>query len=172
MRHQTARHHYQTATSKQRGVALVISLIVLLTVTLLSLTAMRSANLDTKISVNHQHKQLAFQAAENGLTKLTTLPADDMKTLQVPGNEGDSNSIPDPNDPSVNWYESGTSTDGPTTSATAELTLNEISPPGKYKFSGFGLNIKTIIFQADSYGTVEGTNAHAHNRMEVALIRE
>ena len=165
------RHHYKTA-SKERGVALVISLIVLLTITLLSLTAMRSANLDTKISVNHQHKQLAFQAAENGLAKLTTLPAEDMKTLQVPGSKGDSNPIPDPNDASVNWYESATSIDGSTTSAATELKLNDIFPPGKYKFSGFGLNIKTIIFQADSYGTVEGTNARAHNRMEVALIRD
>ncbi len=171
MQHRTARHHYQAA-SRERGVALVISLIVLLTITLLSLTAMRSANLDTKISVNHQHKQLAFQAAENGLAKLTTLPADEMKTLQVPGSEGDSNPIPNPSDASINWYESDTATNAPTTSATAELTLNEISPPGKYKFSGFGLNIKTIIFQADSFGTVEGTNARAHNRMEVALIRE
>jgi len=170
MQFQTKPHY--PGNPRQRGVALVISLIVLVVITMLSLTAMRGANLDTKIAVNHQHKQLAFQAAENGLAKLTTLPADQMKTLQVPGTEDDSNPIPDPNDATTNWYASEETTDSPTLSATATLTLNEISPAGKYKFSGFGLNIKTIIFQADSFGTVESTNARAHNRMEIALIRD
>ncbi len=153
---------------RQKGVALVVSLILLVVITLLSVTAMRSANLDTKITINHQHKQLAFQAAENALTKLTSLDMTDpaMDNLQVPGNIDD-----DPETTSL-WYQQA-DVDG-TPDLAADLTMNYIekSAPGKYKFSGFGLNIITHVYQADGLGTVSGTNARIQNRMHVTLLRE
>ena len=157
------KNHYlpYPVPQKQRGVALIISLVLLTVVTILSLTAMRSTNLGTKIAVNHQHKQLAFQAAENALAKLTSLPPDEMKTLNVPG--------------TLNAVESNASFVSDATahnSADLEMKLTNISKPGQYKFSGFGLNIVTVVFQADALGKVGDTSASAHNRMEVALVRD
>lgn len=156
--------------NRQRGVALVISLILLTVITLLSVTAMRSTNLDTKITVNHQHKQMAFQAAENTFAELTGLPITNPKMkppqLNVPGNIND--------DPELNsnWYTQSGVTGSPDLSSDLTMTYTEKAAPGKYKFSGFGLNIVTHIYQADAIGKVDGTNASAHNRMQVALIRE
>lgn len=162
--HNMAFHH-----SRQQGVALVVSLILLTVITLLSITAMRSANLDTRITVNHQHKQLAFQAAENALTKLTSLPMTDpeMKNLNVPGN------IEDGPKTTALWFES-TDDNSNSPDLAADLTMDyvEKSAPGKYKFSGFGLKIITHIYQAEAAGSVAGTNARARNRMQVALLRE
>jgi type IV pilus assembly protein PilX len=149
-------------TKRQRGAALIVSLLLLTVITLLSLTAMRSAHIDTKIAVNHQQKQLAFQAAENAFAKLTSLPPEEMKDLDVPGTLGSTNNNADfiPVDSDAH------------TSADLEMTLTNISTPGQYKFSGFGLNIVTVVFQADAFGEVGDSNARVHNRMEVALVRE
>lgn len=153
-------HHSYPA--QQRGVALIISLVLLTVITLLSLTAMRSTNLGTKIAVNHQHKQLAFQAAENALAKLTSLPPAEMQNLNVPGtlNGVENNPAFIPADANAH------------NSADLDMTLVDISKPGKYKFSGFGLNIVTVVFQADAIGSVGNSHSSSHNRMEVALVRD
>ncbi|BAO45249.1 pilus assembly PilX family protein [Thiolapillus brandeum] len=151
-------------TSRQKGAALIVSLLLLTVITLLSLTAMRSSHIDTKIAVNHQQKQLAFQAAENAFAKLTSLAPDEMKDLDVPG-------TPSSTENNVDFIPADADAH---TSADLEMTLpvGGISRPGQFKFSGFGLNIKTIVFQADAFGEVDGSNARVHNRMEVALVRE
>lgn len=151
---------------RQQGAALAIGLILLTVITLLSLSAMRSANLYTKIAVNHQHKQFAFQAAENALTKLLTLDKDEMKTLVVPGTETD------PPETNTDLFTQDSIADSPAVSADLTMDLLEVSPPGQYKFSGFGLNVVTVLYQADAEGEVDGTNTVSHNRMEVALIRD
>ncbi len=149
-------------TKRQQGAALIVSLLLLTVITLLSLTAMRSAHIDTKIAVNHQQKQLAFQAAENAFAKLTSLPPEEMEDLDVPGTLGSTSNNIDfiPVDSDAH------------TSADLEMKLTHISTPGQYKFSGFGLNIVTVVFQADAFGEVGDSNARVHNRMEVALVRE
>ncbi len=148
---------------RQNGTVLIVSLLLLAVITLLSLTAMRSSTIDTKIAVNHQLQQLAFQAAENAFAKLTSLPPSEMHELDVPGTPGTDTENVDfvPVDAEAH------------ASADLKMTLppNGISRPGQYKFSGFGLNVTTIVFQADALGEVDGTSARAHNRMEVALIR-
>ena len=150
-------------TYRQNGAALIVSLLLLTVVTLLSLTAMRSSTIDTKIAVNHQQKQLAFQAAENAFAKLTSLPPSDLQNLEVPGTPGTTENNADFIPVDANAH----------TSADLDITLppSGISQPGRYKFSGFGLNTQAIIFQADAFGEIDGTHAQVHNRMEVALIR-
>lgn len=56
-----------TPQGRQRGVALVVVLMVLVVVALLGTTAMRSALFQSKVSVNTQIAQLSFQGAESGL---------------------------------------------------------------------------------------------------------
>ncbi len=153
--------------SKQRqsGVALAISLILLTVITLLSLSSMRSANLNTKIAVNHQHKLFAFQAAEGALSNLLNANTEELTELEVPGNVADvAAANPD-------YFEELTVANSPTVSADLTLDLLEVSPPGKYMFSGFGMNVVTIRYQADSVGEVVGSNNTSHNRMEVVLVR-
>lgn len=150
------------AAHRQKGVALVISLILLTVITVLSLTAMRSANLDTKIAVNHQHKQFAFQSAENALAQLLRVPP---RTVPKPGTEGGAVVT------TANFYAENGITHSPDISAALTMDMTDESSPGQYKFSGYGLNLITIVYQADAVGAVVGTNATVHNRMEVALLR-
>ena len=147
---------------KQKGVALIISLILLTVITMLSLTAMRSANLDTRISVNHQHKQFAFQAAENALAKLTRVPP---RSVPKPGTI-DADAVA-----TANFYQENSIGNSPDISADLTMDMTVQSKPGQYKFSGYGLNLITIVYQADAVGNVDNTSTTAHNRMEVALLR-
>jgi type IV pilus assembly protein PilX len=154
------------SASGQRGVALAITLILLTVITLLSLSAMRSANLYTKIAVNHQHKQFSFQGAENALTRLITLDASEMGGLAVPGTLGAPATV------NSDFFEEVGVAGSPDFSADLTMDMVEVSAPGAYKFSGFGLNVVTVVYQADAEGVVDGTKSGSHNRMEVALIRD
>ena len=157
-------NHRPQPRRSQKGVALVVSLILLVVITLLSITAMRSANLDTRIAVNHQHKQLAFQAAENALYQLTSIRPQQMKALDIPGEVGETTT-------NCRFVEFQPEDGSAKRRADLNLKLVDISKPGQYKFSGYGLNITTIIYQADAYGHVENSGAMTHNRMRVALVR-
>lgn len=151
---------------QQGGAALAVSLILLTVITLLSLSAMRSANLNTKIAVNHQHKQFAFQAAESALANLLSLNPADMGTLNVPPDES-SAAINN-----ANWFTATGVDHNATVSADLEMDLLEVSPPGRYKYTGYGLSVVAVRYQADAVGEVDGTNTTAHNRMEVHLVRD
>jgi type IV pilus assembly protein PilX len=146
----------------QSGAALVIGLVMLTIITLLSVSAMRSTNLDTKIAVNHQFKEMSFQAAENALARVTG-PLEDAD-LDLPNALGAVNAVTN-----FDYYESTGVDHQPDFSADVELEMTEISR--RYKFSGFPLNVLTVMYQADSRGTVAGTDTQTINRMQVALIR-
>jgi len=62
-------NHYRTTVRtsgprRQRGVVLVVSLILLLVMTLLAVGAMRSSNLEERMAGNSQDASVALQAAE------------------------------------------------------------------------------------------------------------
>jgi len=52
---------------RQRGAALLVTMVILILVTLLGITAMKTAVLQEKMSGGHADKNLAFQAAEQAL---------------------------------------------------------------------------------------------------------
>jgi len=54
--------------TKQRGAALLVSLVLLLLLTILALTSARTAMLQQRMSSGLQQQNIAFQAAENGIT--------------------------------------------------------------------------------------------------------
>lgn len=167
---------------RQQGAALVVSLIILTVITLLSLSAMRNTNLDTKIAANHQHKQISFEAAESALGKLTAPTpenSDGGNALEVPKTIKQNIDPDDPDSPkeylpaSNPDYFVATGVEGqPDTSADLDLLFTEQSRPGKYKFSGYGLSVVTLIYQADTYGEIDNTTTKTHNRAQVALIRD
>ncbi|MFT5114297.1 MAG: Tfp pilus assembly protein PilX [Parasphingorhabdus sp.] len=56
--------------SKQRGMSLVVSLILLTLMTALGVTALRTTSLDQQLAGNMQQQVKAFQGAEIGIVKL------------------------------------------------------------------------------------------------------
>lgn len=143
----------------QQGTALVVGLIMLTVVTLLSVSAMRSNSLDTKIAVNQQFKQMSFLASESALAKLTgpTIDVDLPQALNEP-------------ETTVDYFDSPGGA-GNRPGVSVDLTMEMVDISRKYKFSGFPLNVLTIMYQADATGHVDGTNSRTTNRMQVALIR-
>ncbi len=156
------RQQYPNLPVRQSGAALVISLIILTVITVLSVSAMRSTTLETKIAVNQQFKQLSFQAAESAFARLLGVDPD----VEVPG------TVTAAVEPNTDYYKQVATSTQPGSHADVDMDLLEISPPGKYKFSGFGLSVITVIYQADATGHVTGNEATTHNRMEVALVRD
>ncbi|MEW8048819.1 MAG: PilX N-terminal domain-containing pilus assembly protein [Candidatus Thiodiazotropha sp.] len=144
----------------QHGAALVISLIMLTVITILSLSAMRSTNLDTKIAVNQQLREVTFQAAENSFSRLTGPVVD----IDLPNSIGAENAVT-----TQDYYQSVGVDNQPDFSADVTVQMLEISR--RYKFSGFPLNVLTVMYQADAQGIVEDNNTKTVNRMQVALIR-
>lgn len=55
------------APRRQAGAALVVSLILLLVLTLIGVTGMRSASMEEKMAGNMRDRNVAFQAAESGV---------------------------------------------------------------------------------------------------------
>ena len=147
---------------KQRGAALVVSLIILVVITVLSVSAMRSSTMETKVAVNHQFKQMSFQAAESAFAMLLG----ENPSVTVPG------TVAAPAVTNGDYFTHSGTSYHPALDADLDMDLVKRSAPGEYKFSGFGLSVITLIYRADARGHVTGSNATTHNRMEVALVRD
>ena len=129
---------YSTAfTTQQRGSVLVVSLLILLVMTLLGITAMSTTTLEEKMAGNLRDKGIAFQAAEaalrDGETDLnknniaeSLFVAACTNGLCLPAAAGDP-----PQWKAVNWSASGTTTRkyGVATGATA---LAGVATPPRY----------------------------------------
>jgi type IV pilus assembly protein PilX len=90
-----------TSYQAQTGVVLVISLIILLLLTIIGLTAMQTTALEEKMAGNLRDKSLAFQAAESALrsAELSLNPLPKFTTagtggLYLDNNPSSPNSIP------------------------------------------------------------------------------
>ncbi|MCW8908719.1 MAG: PilX N-terminal domain-containing pilus assembly protein [Sedimenticola sp.] len=58
--------------SRQRGAVLVVSLLILLVMTIISVTALRSTSMDEKMASNTRQRQIAFNAAETAMRAAET----------------------------------------------------------------------------------------------------
>ncbi len=68
-------HRQQTSLPPaQRGMALIMALVILLILTILGVTAMTTSSLEEKMSGNIQEQNRAFQAAESGINKVLVDP--------------------------------------------------------------------------------------------------
>ncbi|MES9992271.1 MAG: PilX N-terminal domain-containing pilus assembly protein [Candidatus Thiodiazotropha sp.] len=158
--------------SKQTGAALVISLVILTIVTLLSVTAMRNTNLDTKIAVNHQFKEISFRAAENALAIVTGPELSVLDNLDIPNVEGEitrSDPFFTTHDELGNPLEPAFSDQLP---MRASLTMEYQGERQGLFFSGHQLDNTTHLFLVDAVGTVAESATHTQNRMQVGLIRQ
>lgn len=148
----------------QQGVALLMSMVFLMILTLLSVSAMKNSMLETKIAVNHQHKVLSFQAQESAFARLLGPEPEVTRPLTIAA-------APEVN---TDYFVSTGVTNQPDLAGDLEMNFIEKSTPGQYKFSGYGLDIVTLKYDADAYGRVSavGSGAKTHGRMQVALIRD
>lgn len=159
--------------TRQRGAALIISLIFLMIITILSVSAMRTTNLDTQIAVNHQFKELSFQAAESALAQVTT---PDPPDVLIPNSVEGQSAFND------NYFISpGTATQP---ALTGDLTLtylyglkeDEPADPetGKIGFnvSGYSPNSGFNTYLATAQGAVAESGTRTTNRMQVLLISQ
>jgi len=65
-------HGLPASMSRERGMVLVMALVILLILTILGVTAMSTSGLQEKMAGNAQEQTQAFQAAESGLNKVAT----------------------------------------------------------------------------------------------------
>lgn len=160
-----------TAISRQSGVALVVSLIILTIVTLLSISAMRNTNLDTRIAVNYQFKALSFAAAENALALVISPDMSIVDRLRIPAHEGqvtrEENFINMPSEDDIIAVPA-LANQPP---LRASLSMTNDGTKERLFFSGYQLDNITHLFLADAKGNVGESRTQTHNRMQVGLIR-
>lgn len=77
-----------TARNRQNGMVLLVSLVLLLILTTIAITAASTSSLQVRMAANSQQQNIAFQAAESGLRAwLTQFEANpEIKALTVTGN--------------------------------------------------------------------------------------
>lgn len=130
----------------QRGTALIMSLVILMILTILGVTAMGTASLEEKMAGNTQEINRAFQAAESGLTE----------ALDTAGSL-------DLNATTTNNFTYGTSS----TTASVTTKFVEFTPPKRG--SGHGSNVEAANFDQSSTGST-GAGAKAVVHQGVAQI--
>ena len=86
---------------RQRGVALVVAMILLIVVTLVGFAAVRGTLMQQKLSANLYDRQIAFQSAEAAIrvaaARIKTNPADIARNCQAGGVFCQANPFTDPN---------------------------------------------------------------------------
>ncbi|MEJ2403884.1 MAG: PilX N-terminal domain-containing pilus assembly protein [Candidatus Thiodiazotropha sp.] len=169
----THRHKQTSDRQTQKGAALVISLILLVIITLLSVSAMQNTNLDTKITVNHQFKELSFQAAESALA-IATAPEPD---IQIPPSTEDAEAQ------NVRYFTAAEIPDQ-MPELSADLTMrflyslkkDEPADPDNGRFgisvSGFSMNSAFVTYMATAQGHVGESNTKTTNRSQVILFTQ
>ncbi len=135
-----------TGNRYERGTALIMSLVILMILTILGITAMGTASLEEKMSGNTQESTRAFEAAESGLNNaMNTAGGLDLNT----------SSTAPKTLPKVD-YDSGKSG-----SATVTTWFVQFSPPKRG--SGYGSNFDAANFELASTGTTTvGAKAVVH----------
>lgn len=70
--------------SKQKGMVLLVSLILLLMLTLIAITASNQASLQLRISSNSEQRNMAFQAAEAGIASWVSVYFTESDSSKLP----------------------------------------------------------------------------------------
>lgn len=130
----------------QRGTALIMSLVILMILTILGVTAMSTASLEEKMSGNTQETNKAFEAAESGLND----------AMNASGGLDLNTSSLSPKTLSPFSYDGGKSG-----SATVSTWFVQFTAPKRG--SGYGSNFEAANFEQASTGTTTvGAKAVVH----------
>jgi len=168
----------RSGPSTQRGIALITGMILLVVMTLLGVTAMRSSTQGARMAANYQHKQQSFQAAESALMDMMNAPPADVAPAAL--NPGAVKDTP-------GYFQAAGSTNQP--DVFADLKVEYLETSNNLLISGFHLNSTAYVYRADATGCVRTQTAstaddncqfssgqirptaQTTNRMGIALIR-
>ncbi|KAB7623153.1 PilX N-terminal domain-containing pilus assembly protein [Alkalilimnicola sp. S0819] len=167
----------------QRGAALAISLILLLVMTLLGVSAMRGTTLEEKMAGNTRNRSIAFQAAEAALREAeTTLTGYDAAFISANFGDGVGNGLYDSNhdaDPHDNTLWQGTRSVAanavPGTAALPRYYIKEIGfVPGTGGSIGLSQGVPQgsggiTVFEITAQGTGGDTDAQVVLRTRYGL---
>lgn len=129
--------------ARQHGAALVMSLVILLILTILGISAMGTSSLEQKMAGNMQEQHRAFQAAEAGLVQAMNTAG----TLDLNSSKTNPKVSPSP----FNFTEMN---------AQAQVSTGFIQYARPKRGSGYGSNFDAANFEQVSTGT-SGTGAKA-----------
>lgn len=119
-----------TRLSKSRGVALVISLLLLVAITLLAISAIRTTTMQERMAANLSERELAKQIAEATISfAATQLNVANGAAWYTPALPVPANGTPDQwNNPLI-WANAGTRT----------VTINSVNHTGEFLVENLGL---------------------------------
>jgi len=139
-----------TRARTQRGVALVMALVILLILSLMGVSAMGTGTAQTVMARNSQDSQRAFEAAESGLSKaINTAGSFDL------------------NAPVTNNFTFGTGANAPR----AEVTTAFLAFAAPKRGSGYSaVNFDAANFDQSSAGIVDAANAQTTLHQGVSQI--
>ncbi len=149
--------------SRETGVALFVVLIMILVTSILGVSAMQASIFETRVAVNHQHKNLAFQAAENALMQAlgTNNPYDVIPTSTTSGNHKENN----------HFFSVPLTTGMPAISAKLTATYIEKMTDD---VSGYQVDSDILVYELEAEGQVDGPPqepaSRALNKMGVGYI--
>lgn len=123
-------------SGSQRGTALIMSMVILMILTILGITAMGTASLEEKMSGNTQEATRAFQAAESGLNE----------AFNTASNFENMN-----NTPTNNFTYDG----GKSGSATVVTEFRQFTTPGGSATPDSMVNFEIANFNQKSTGTTQ-----------------
>lgn len=142
----------EVTRAHQHGAALVMSLVILLILTILGISAMGTSSLEQKMAGNMQEQNRAFQAAEAGLVKAMNSSG----MLDLNSSKANPKVTPSP----YNYAEMN---------AKAQVSTGFIQFSRPKRGSGYGSNFEAANFEQVSTGT-SGTGAKAVVHQGIAQI--
>jgi Tfp pilus assembly protein PilX len=147
---------------RQNGSALIISLLILLVLTIIGVTALNSSVMEEKMASNFQTGHIAYQAAESSVNRTFVTIANDYNLVQQAmdaDNLARANGT-DPVWPTTSEYVMDRSSSGENPHAASQTTLNATV---NYDGPAMGENCSVRLCGAEvvrvaGSGTVNGTN--------------
>ncbi|HBS27591.1 MAG TPA: hypothetical protein DD827_10820 [Gammaproteobacteria bacterium] len=145
----------QPKHQRERGVALIVGLVLVTALTLIGVTAVKLTTLDERIAANSQYKKLTFQAVESVLTEVATLER--MQSGNFTIKRHYPAGIRAINDPLIQ------------TNATL-LSQQNIAFPGSSIGEGNAAPFKLRVFRIEGSSELEAVNAKAVHNLGVGTI--
>lgn len=141
-----------TQQSQQKGAALIVSLLLLTTLTLIGLTSARSTRLQTVMAANTKESSIAFEAAEAAVRDAEQLIEGVVSVAAFNGNSG----LLGEDDTEPDYFDANTWIAGNTQGYSGTFPTVEVQPRYIIKYIGTVTNeaAKRTAINPDSYDPV------------------
>ena len=156
--------HPKLALSRNRGVALFISLVLLLVLTIIGVSAVQTTTLETRMARNEHDTLLAFQAAESALRDAEDALEDIVTTAVFTDGGADGLwTVADLGDPN-RWEQAGIWSGG--TSVVAPSAVADVAEDPRYVIE----HVATVVREENAYQINDPYAANAADRIEMFRI--